>query len=243
MQIELSCRLLWQHRRVSEEPDIVAIAALIGEPARARLLIALLGGQALTATELAGVAGVTKQTASSHLRKLLDAHLLAVEAQGRHRYFRLADPAVARLMENLLNVSTRLTASPGRFGPRDPALRHARVCYDHLAGDLAVALYERIAPRCFVPPRERGLQLSAHGARFFRDFGIDVDALTRRKRALCRVCLDWSARRHHLAGALGAALLDRFFELGWARRVRRSRAVVFSAQGEYELRRQFRLER
>ncbi|MBS0514141.1 MAG: helix-turn-helix transcriptional regulator [Proteobacteria bacterium] len=226
---------------MSEEPDIAAIAALIGEPARAKLLMALMGGQALTATELANAGGVTKQTASSHLRRLCEARLLAVEAQGRHRYFRLADGAVAQLLESLFDLSTRLAAPlPPRFGPRDPVLRRARVCYDHLAGEIAVELFERVAPRCFVEP-QHGLQLNARGILFFRDFGIDVDALSAQKRPLCRTCLDWSARRHHLAGALGAALLDRFFALGWARRVRRSRAVLFTAQGEFELRRQFRL--
>lgn len=224
-----------------EEPNIAAIAALIGEPARAKLLMALMGGQALTATELARVGGVTKQTASSHLRRLLEARLLAVEAQGRHRYFRLGDRSVGQLLESLFDVSTRLSAPPAqRFGPRDPALRRARVCYDHLAGDLAVELFEQIGPRCFVEPRH-GLQLSTRGIRFFGDFGIDIETLAAQKRPLCRTCLDWSARRHHLAGSLGAALLERFFALGWARRARRSRAVVFTAQGEFELRRQFRL--
>ena len=225
---------------MNEEPDIAAIAALIGEPARAKLLMALMGGQALTATELANAGGVTKQTASSHLRRLCDARLLAVEAQGRHRYFRLADRAVAQLLESLFDVSARLAVPPPCVGPRDPALRRARVCYDHLAGDLAVELFEQVAQRCFVEPQQ-GLQLNARGARFFRDFGIDVDVLSAQKRPLCRTCLDWSARRHHLAGSLGAALLDRFFALGWARRARRSRAVLFTAQGEFELRRQFRL--
>ncbi|MBS0584425.1 MAG: helix-turn-helix domain-containing protein [Proteobacteria bacterium] len=225
-----------------EEPDIAAIAALIGEPARAKLLMALMGGQALTATELARAGGVTKQTASSHLRRLCEARLLAVEAQGRHRYFRLGDRTVAQLLESLFDVSMRLAGpSAPRFGPRDPAMRRARVCYDHLAGELAVELFEQIGPRCFVEPRH-GLQLNAQGIRFFRDFGIDVEALAAQRRALCRTCLDWSARRHHLAGSLGAALLDRFLALGWARRARRSRAVLFTAQGEFELRRQFRLD-
>lgn len=225
-----------------EEPDIAAIAALISEPARAKLLMALMGGQALTATELARAGGVTKQTASSHLRRLCEARLLAVEAQGRHRYFRLGDRTVAQLLESLFDVSMRLAGpSAPRFGPRDPAMRRARVCYDHLAGELAVELFEQIGPRCFVEPRH-GLQLNAQGIRFFRDFGIDVEALAAQRRALCRTCLDWSARRHHLAGSLGAALLDRFLALGWARRARRSRAVLFTAQGEFELRRQFRLD-
>ena len=219
-----------------EEPNIVAIAALIGDPVRAQLLMALMDGRALTATELARVGGVTKQTASSHLRRLCEARLLAVEAQGRHRYFRLGDRVVAQMLEQLSSLSTRLGApSPQRCGPRDPALRHARVCYDHLAGDLGVEMFEQLAPRYFVEP-QHGLRPNARGVRFFGDFGIDVEALAAQKRALCRTCLDWSARRHHLAGSLGAALLDRFFALGWARRARQSRAVLFTADGERALR-------
>jgi DNA-binding transcriptional ArsR family regulator len=226
-----------------DELNPATIAALIGDPARAQLLMALMGGRALTATELARVAGVTKQTASSHLRKLCEARLLAVAAQGRHRYFRLADRAVAQLLESLLDVAARLApgASSMRIGPSDPALRHARVCYDHLAGDLAVDLFAALERDCFSPPIENGVRLDARGVRFFREFGIDVNALAQGKRVLCRTCLDWSARRYHLAGALGAALLDRFFALGWARRAKQSRAVLFTAQGEYELRREFRL--
>jgi DNA-binding transcriptional ArsR family regulator len=226
------------------EPNIVGIAALIGDQARAKLFLALMAGQALTATELAGAAGVTKQTVSSHLAKLVDARLLAVESQGRHRYFRLAGRDVARLLESLMGLATRLSGTPTRqFGPREPALRQARVCYDHLAGDLAVQVFDSLERRCFSRPLRHGLQLSAHGVAFFREFGIDIDALSSQRRVLCRACLDWSARRHHLAGALGAALLTRYFELGWARRAKHSRAVIFTAQGQLELRRQFQLDK
>jgi DNA-binding transcriptional ArsR family regulator len=223
------------------EPDIAGIAALIGDRARAKLLMALMAGQALTATELAGVAGITKQTASAHLGKLLDASLLAVESQGRHRYFRLADREVARLLETLMGVAARLAAPLPRFGPREPELREARVCYDHLAGDLAVQLFQSFERDCFSAPVKHGIQISPRGVALFGELGIDVQALAGQRRMLCRSCLDWSARRHHLGGALGAALLDRFFELGWARRAKRSRAVIFSALGRMEMRRRFRL--
>ena len=232
---------------MQHEPNIVAVAALIGDQARAKLLMALMAGHALTATELAGVAGVTKQTISSHLAKLVHARLLAVESQGRHRYFRLADREVARLLESLMGVAARLVPpSTAQFGPREPALRQARVCYDHLAGDLAVRVFDSLERHCFSRPPGRGpkphaLQLNAGGVTFFRDFGIDVESLAGQRRALCRTCLDWSARRHHLAGALGAALLSRFFELGWARQARKSRAVIFTSLGELEVRKQFLL--
>jgi DNA-binding transcriptional ArsR family regulator len=223
-------------------PGIVGVAALIGDQARARMLMALMAGQALTATELTAIAGVTKQTISAHLAKLVDARLLAVESQGRHRYFRLADRDIARLLENLMGVAARLTPhKPLSFGPSEPALREARVCYDHLAGTLAVQVFARLEQRCFAPPIQQGIRLSPHGAGFFREFGVDIDALAEQRRPLCRACLDWSERRHHLAGALGAAMLSRFFELGWARRVKQSRVVIFSALGQMELRRQFGL--
>jgi DNA-binding transcriptional ArsR family regulator len=220
-------------------PNIVGIAALIGDHARAEILTALTAGQALTATELAGVAGVTKQTASAHLAKLLDARLVAVESQGRHRYFRLDNQDVAQLLESLMGVAYRTGAVRLRASPREPALRKARVCYDHLAGELGVLVFDGLGQRRFLRTGSDGLQLTGNGQRFFAGIGIDVEALLSRRRPLCRACLDWSVRRHHLAGALGAALLDRCFELGWARRGKGSRVVNFSQSGEQALRERF----
>jgi DNA-binding transcriptional ArsR family regulator len=222
-------------------PHIARIAALIGDPARAEILTALMGGQALTATELAGVAAVTKQTASAHLAKLLDARLVALEAQGRHRYYRLADDDVARLLESLMGVAYRAGALRLRSSPREPALRNARVCYDHLAGEQGVQLLEGLARRRYVAaaPERGDLALTPAGAEFFRGFGVDVEALSAGRRPLCRHCLDWSVRRHHLGGALGAALLQRVFALGWARRASASRAVNFTPAGEAALREKF----
>ena len=224
---------------MDEMPDIAGVAALIGDPTRAKLLAALIGGRALTATELAGVAGVTKQTISSHLAKLVAARLITMESQGRHRYFRLAGRDVARLLEHLMSIASRTGAPEVRTGPRASALRAARVCYDHLAGEAAVRMFASFEQRKFFRYAAEGVGLSKRGVDYFDAFGIDIASLSQHRRALCRTCLDWSERRHHLAGALGAALLDRFFELGWARRARNSRAVIFSALGEMELRRQF----
>ncbi len=226
---------------MKDGPNIVGIAALIGDHARAEILTALTAGQALTATELAGVAGVTKQTVSAHLAKLLDARLIAVESQGRHRYFHLGGRDVAELIESLMGVAFRTGAVRLRRSPREPALRKARVCYDHLAGEFGVLVFDSLERRRLLRSDSDGLQLTRSGREFFAAFGIDTDALAGRRRALCRACLDWSMRRHHLAGALGAVLLTRCFELGWARRAKGSRVVEFSAAGERALRQRFRL--
>jgi DNA-binding transcriptional ArsR family regulator len=220
---------------MKDGPNIVGIAALIGDRARADILTALMGGQALTATELAAVADVTKQTASAHLAKLLDAGLLAVETQGRHRYFRLGDRDVAQLLESLMGVAYRVGAVRLRSSPREPALRKARVCYDHLAGDLGVMVYDGLQQRRLL----RAGELTTAGRAFCADLEIDLDALTEQRRPLCRPCLDWSVRRHHLAGSLGAALLERCLRLGWARRAKDSRVVSFSPAGEKALRERF----
>lgn len=226
---------------MKDGPNIVGIAALIGDHARAEMLTALMAGQALTATELTEVAGVTKQTVSAHLAKLLEARLLAVERQGRHRYFRLADRDVAQLLESLMGVAFRVGAVRVRTSPREPALRKARVCYDHLAGELGVLVFDSLEQRRFLRLAGEGPTLTAQGKQFCREIGIDVGALAGRRRPLCRACLDWSMRRHHLAGAVGAALLNRCLNLGWARLAKGSRVVNFSALGEKALRERFSL--
>jgi DNA-binding transcriptional ArsR family regulator len=220
---------------MKDGPNIVGIAALIGDHARAEVLTALMADRALTATELAAVAGVTKQTISAHLAKLLDAGLLAVERQGRHRYFRLADRDVAQLLESLMGVAFRTGALRHRLSPREPALRQARVCYDHLAGELGVAIHERLLARRALAPSSDGLVLTAHGHRLLRQLGIDTAALALQRRKFCQACLDWSERRHHLAGAVGAALLARMIELGWLRRGKGSRVVFVAAHGRLAL--------
>jgi DNA-binding transcriptional ArsR family regulator len=214
---------------MNDGPHIVRIASLVADRARAEMLTALMGGQALTATELAEVAEVTKATASGHLARLLDASIVAVESQGRHRYFRLAHEDIAHLLESLLGVAWRTGAVRLKSSPRDPDLRHARVCYDHLAGELGVLAFEAFEKRRWLEHGENGLGLSLAGERKCRELGL---VWGEGRRPVCRACLDWSARRHHLAGQVGAALLQRCYALGWAKRRKGTRVVDFTASGE-----------
>jgi DNA-binding transcriptional ArsR family regulator len=216
-------------------PDIAMIASLVGDPARANMLTALMTGKALTATELAHQAGITPQTASSHLSKLEAGGLIEQEKQGRHRYYRLSDPDVALVLEGLEGLAARAGHMRVRTGPKDPALRRARVCYDHLAGDLGVQMLESMKRQKLVRQHQQDIKLTTEGARFMAEtLQIDADALVHPRRPLCKACLDWSERRHHLAGTLGAAMMARFTELKWAARdsAPGSRVVNFSRNGE-----------
>jgi DNA-binding transcriptional ArsR family regulator len=239
MAIEAYRRGSGYHARMRDGPNIARVAALIGDHARAEILSVLMADRALTATELANHAGVTRATVSAHLAKLLDARLLAVEAQGRHRYFRLADRDVARLIESLMGVAFRSGAVRLASSPREPALRKSRMCYDHLAGELAVWAFERMVTARVFDSDPRGFALTPRGVRWFEARDISPDALAHQRRTLCRPCLDWGERRHHLAGALGAALIGRCFRLRWARRARDSRVVRFTPHGEKSFREMF----
>jgi DNA-binding transcriptional ArsR family regulator len=210
-------------------PDITRIAALLGDAGRANMLQALMGGQALTAGELAREAGVTPQTASSHLAQLEAGGLIARRRQGRHSYFALAGAEVADALEHLTMLAGRVGHLRTRPGPKDPDMRRARVCYDHLAGDAGVALLDALVARGRIEDRDGSLVLTEAGRAFARDFGVALEAKGRRP--LCKACLDWSVRRSHLAGVLGAGLLTRIYELGWARRTDGTRIVRFSAPG------------
>jgi DNA-binding transcriptional ArsR family regulator len=216
-------------------PDIAIVASLVGDPARSNMLTALMTGRALTASELAHQAGVTPQTASSHLAKLEAGGLIEQEKQGRHRYYRLADPDVAAVLEGLEGLAARAGHLRVRTGPKDPALRRARVCYDHLAGDLGVQMLDSMKRQRLLRQRKQDIELTAEGGRFLAEtLQISADNLAHPRRPLCKTCLDWSERRHHLAGTLGAALLNRFTELKWAARdaAPGSRVVNFTRQGE-----------
>lgn len=213
-------------------PSISSVAALLGDPSRSSMLAALMGGKALTATELALESDITASTASSHLGKLVSGGIVSVTRQGRHRYFRIAGPEIASLLERLVDLSARVGHEPIRTGPRDDGLRRARVCYDHLAGEQGVQLLDRLRTRGLLVGADDELELSSRGEKWVRAFGIDLDSLQNTRRPLCLACLDWSERRTHLAGALGAAVLDRLLALRLARRDRGSRALLFSRRGE-----------
>ncbi len=200
-------------------PDIAMVASLVGDPARSNMLTALMSGRALTASELAQEAGITPQTASSHLSKLEAGGLIEPEKQGRHRYYRLTGSDVALVLEGLAGLAARAGHMRVRTGPKDPALRRARICYDHLAGDLGVQMLDSMKRQRLIRQSKEAMELTGEGKRFMATaLQIDADTLAHPRRPVCKACLDWSERRHHLAGTLGAAMMTRFTELKWAER-------------------------
>ncbi|WP_299373561.1 winged helix-turn-helix domain-containing protein [uncultured Tateyamaria sp.] len=217
---------------MKEGPDISHIAALIGDPARANILTALMDGRALTASELAEDAGVTLSTASGHLSKLVDAELLSPRKQGRHKYFQLAGADVAEVLEALMGLAARRGATRVRTGPRDAQMQTARVCYNHLAGRLGVQMYRSLLAQGILVEQGEDVTLTPLGVTFVGEFGIDINGLKAGRTKLCRTCLDWSERRNHLAGSLGRAMLTRMEDSGWLRRDPKSRAVIMSATGQ-----------
>jgi DNA-binding transcriptional ArsR family regulator len=225
---------------MKDGPDIARIAALFGDPARANMLGALMGGQALTAGELAREAGIMPPTASGHLAQLADAGLLACERQGRHRYYRLAGPEIAAAIEALEEVATQIGGRRTRPGPKDPAMRTARVCYDHLAGTRGVQLFQCLCTENLLALSATGVTVTPRGEATLTEFGIDIPSLRRNPRPICRTCLDWSERKPHLAGSLGASLLTRILALGWARRDPASRTIHFTRTGDLAFARLFR---
>jgi DNA-binding transcriptional ArsR family regulator len=211
---------------------IAEIAALVGEPARATILAALLDGRALTATELAYAARITPQTASSHLAKLIDARLLTAIRDGRHRYFRLSSPEVVQMLDGIVAVAF---ANRPRYQPLSrhaKELSAARICYDHLAGRLSVDLTNFFSAREYILFGEEAGEVTEDGVRFLTEFGVDLLAAGTKRRHFCRSCLDWTERRLHIAGSLGAALTNRLFDLGWIERMKNGRAVIITLSGK-----------
>ncbi|MEX0308967.1 MAG: ArsR/SmtB family transcription factor [Tateyamaria sp.] len=217
---------------MKEGPDISHIAALIGDPARANILTALMDGRALTASELAEEAGVGLSTASGHLSKLADAALVAPRKSGRHKYFNLADAEVAGVLEALMGLAARKGATRVRTGPKDAQMQVARVCYNHLAGRLGVQMYRSMIGRGLLAENGEDVALTAEGRDFVTGFGVDIAGLETGRARICRTCLDWSERRNHLAGSLGRAMLTRMEDQGWMRRDAGSRAILVTQKGK-----------
>lgn len=215
------------------QPNITGIASLIAEPARASILLALMSGKAHTASELACEASITAQTASSHLAKLVEGKLLIVRKQGRHKYFQLFSFEVAELLETLLNMSATARHSQIPSGPKDLRLRTARVCYDHLAGNLGVSLFYNLSRAGLITEEGDAARLTQSGIDYFENLGIDNEFLRQPmgKRPLCRACLDWSERRSHLGGVLGKWILDDALSSKWFARDLDSRALLFTDAG------------
>lgn len=220
----------------SDATSLARLAALLADPTRAGICLALLDGRAWTAGELGTATGVCRSTASEHLDRLVAGGLLAEERQGRHRYLRLASPAAAQLVETLaVQAGPGAAASTLRAVTAGEAMARARTCYDHLAGRLGVVLLDAMTERDLVETR-RGVALTDAGMRWLRDLGVDVDELERSRRPLARTCLDWTERRPHLAGAAGAAVCDRLLAAGWVERTS-GRAVRVTDAGTRALRR------
>ncbi|MEO8367197.1 MAG: helix-turn-helix transcriptional regulator [Pseudoxanthomonas sp.] len=216
-------------------PNVAAIAALLADPTRANMLLALMDGRALTATELAIEGQVAPSTASSHLARLTEAGLLVMLKQGRQHYFRLANAPVAELIEGLLGFATRedhAGVASVATGPADPALRHARSCYDHLAGRCGVALWDRLHAHGHLAECDGATALTPQGEAWCEQLGIDLASVRASRRPLCRPCLDWSERRMHLGGALGAAILERMLVLRLLSRQPQGRALQVTGNGE-----------
>lgn len=226
---------------MNNEPNIAHVAALIGEPTRAKMMIALMSGKALTATELAVEADISSSTASSHLTKLVHSELLVVRKQGRHKYFQIGSQEVAALIESLLNISSRIQTHVITTGPSDIALRKSRVCYDHLAGELAVHLTDTLKEQALIIPSDNNWQLSDEGEEFFNALGFVSAEYKQKKRPLCKACLDWSERRDHVAGALGQWILNDIFNQGWATKALDSRVVIFSSSGLKKFKQRYQL--
>jgi DNA-binding transcriptional ArsR family regulator len=213
------------------DAHIAPVALLVADSTRSTILFALSDGRALPACELAAQSGVTAATISYHLDKLIGGGLLAAEKQGRHRYYRLANPTVIGLLETLATLAPPAPARNFREGQKGKALRAARTCYDHLAGRLGVEITEALVQQGCLEPIGRDYLLTPPGEKLFADLAVDVSKARSAHRIFARACLDWSERRHHLAGALGAALLNRLFELRWLQRTKSSRAVRLTDAG------------
>jgi DNA-binding transcriptional ArsR family regulator len=212
-------------------PQLAEVAQLLADPGRANILSTLMDGRALTAGELAAVAGVTPQTTSSHLAKLVKRELLSVEKRGPRRFYRLANPLVAQMLEAIMTVAV---TGPPRFRPPskiDDEMRRARTCYDHLAGELGVAVTDSMVRRGHLVLDGDAGVLTRKGLAFLAGLGIDLDAPARSRRVFCRPCLDWSERRPHLAGRAGATIADLAFRRDWIRRRPRGRSVEVTQDG------------
>jgi DNA-binding transcriptional ArsR family regulator len=214
--------------------NMVEVAALVGDTARATMLAALMSGQAMTGTELAFIARISRPTASEHLTRLTDARLVAAMKQGRFCYYRIASPLVARMLEGIIAVAA--LEVPARYQPRsmkDEGLRFARTCYDHLAGQIAVAIADALVAQGHIVLAEDGGEVTDIGAKFLTTFGVDLSSRARTKRIFCKPCLDWSERRFHVAGLVGAQICHRCLELGWVMRQRDTRALRITPLGEW----------
>jgi DNA-binding transcriptional ArsR family regulator len=227
---------------MSTKSNVAMIASLVSEPSRAAILTALLDGRFHTASELAHMAGIKPQTASFHLAKMTEAQVITVEKQGRHRYYGIQDPEVAQVMESLLSIAPPVPIKSLKQASENEAIRLARTCYDHVAGHLGVQIMSFFMQKGILSEDQDGLHITQQGEIFFADFQINLKNTRQKRRSFSHKCLDWSERRHHLAGALGSALLDRLFELHWVEHLPTTRAIRITAEGKRGFKEVFSIE-
>jgi len=226
---------------MGENPNIAMLVTLLGEPSRAAILSYLLDGRYYTASELAYIAGIKPQTASFHLAKMIDSRLINLEKQGRHRYYHIHNHEVAQTIETLFAISPPPVIKSLRQASTLKNLRHARICYDHLAGQLGVKLAESMVANQLIVQKETEFVVTSSGEQFFSEWGIDLLKLKKQRRAFSRTCLDWSERQHHLAGALGHAIANHLIDLGWIVRTDKSRAIRVTDEGIMGFKKHFNL--
>jgi DNA-binding transcriptional ArsR family regulator len=222
------------------ETNLAQVASIISEPSRAAILVALLDGRLHPASELALMSGIKPQTGSFHLSKMMELQLISCEQSGRHRYYKL-NPEVAPVLESLLSITPPVEVKSFKQASQTKAIKKARTCYDHFAGEFGVALTEALVMSSILSEGEQEFFLTDKGYNFLNDFGINIEEIRKSKRSFSRKCLDWSERKYHLAGALGKAIVNRFYELKWVEPMTGSRAVKVTALGKAELLRKFNI--
>jgi DNA-binding transcriptional ArsR family regulator len=222
------------------EDQFIKVASLLGDPTRAVIMWALLDGKAFTATELAIAANTSPQNISMHLAKLLEAGLLCVEKQGRHKYYRFSNKEVAYAIEAMASLIPPVMLEKKNSEKHSP-IKHCRTCYDHLAGKIGVAVAESLVEQSILLDSETKLEVTLKGVKWFSDFGINIEEIKKQRRLFLKPCLDWSERKNHIAGSLGASLLDKMIADDWLRRTKDSRAIQITGKGEKELFRYFKI--
>ncbi|KQL39350.1 ArsR family transcriptional regulator [Bacillus sp. FJAT-25509] len=217
---------------MNANPNVAVVATLVSETSRAAILTVLLDGRFHPASELAYMAGIKPQTASFHLAKLVDAKLVSVEKQGRHRYYGIRNQEVAHILETLLSIAPPIEIRSLKQASENTAIRFARTCYDHPAGKFGVLLTDSLINLGVINEESQGFIVTEKGERFFTDFQIDLEKIKKKRRSFSHKCLDWSERRYHIGGALGNALLERFLELNWIQRMPKTRAIKITFEGK-----------
>jgi DNA-binding transcriptional ArsR family regulator len=224
---------------MNANPNVAMVATLVSEASRAAILTALLDGRFHPASELAQMAGIKPQTASFHLAKMIEANVVTVEKQGRHRYYGIRNQEIAQVMESLLSVAPPVEIKSFRHASEHKGLRHARTCYDHLAGNLGVQLTDSLKKMGCICEEKDEFILTEKGEGFLASFQINLEEVKKKRRSFSHKCLDWSERRYHLGGALGKALLDRLLELNWVQRTPKTREIKITHDGENGLKQIF----